>query len=684
MIFDRRGDLRQSLHSEHGFFHRGTRHLAGLELFLNGSRPKLLSSAIKENNVLLTVDLANIGGPDHPEADSLHLFRSRFLTPGVLQEKIRCTNYGTVEAPAEIALRLSADFADIFEVRGIPRQARGETKAAVAGNREILLRYSGRDGVERRTRLYFSPPPDLILKDRVLFRLEIPPQGATTVSFCILCETGDEQRRPEDWESALERTESSLRKALARDADIYTANELFNDWLRVSRNDLHTLFTETRDGPYPYAGIPWFSAPFGRDGILTALAYLWINPAPARAVLSFLARTQALEDDPSVDAEPGKILHEARSGEMVATGEIPYARYYGSADATPLFVILAGEYFKRTRDCETLETIRPAFERALEWIARYGDRDGDGFVEYLRRSPNGLRNHAWKDSCEAYFHENGDLAEGPIAPCEVQGYVFAARKAAATLFRAWNEPERAEAEEEKAEALRRQFEEVFWDEALGMYVLGLDGEKRPLRLRTSNPGHLLWTGIVSRARAETVAESLFQNDLFSGWGIRTLSSRSPRYNPLSYHNGSVWPHDNAVIAAGFARYGLHDKVLRLLTALFDASLYVEDRRMPELFCGFPRRPEQGPTLYPVACSPQAWAAAVAFWLLQSTIGIELDAHRRHVLLNRPLLPPFLERVEIRNLTLPEARVDLLLERHPNDVGVKVLRREGDVEIVVVK
>jgi glycogen debranching enzyme len=685
-VFDHHGDIRPSGLGEEGLYHDGTRHLSCLLLVLEAGRPLFLSSTVRQDNELLTVDLTN---PDLSRHETVvvprgtcHLSREKFLFNGTCYERLRLKEYGGLSIRLTLDLHFDADFADLFEVRGTRRARRGRRLPDGISADGVVLAYQGLDGVERRTRLLWSPPAREVSHLSATFEVDLPPHGEAVIDLRIVCEQGGERSAPLSFDQA--RAEASAASRAVRDGacHISSSSGRCADWLERSAADLRMLATDTRLGPYPYAGVPWFSTPFGRDGLITALSCLWLWPELARGVLAYLARTQATEVNAERDAEPGKILHEARGGEMAALKEVPFGLYYGSVDSTPLFVLLAGAYQARTGDLPFAASIWPNVERALDWIDRYGDRDGDGFVEYQRNSPDGLVQQGWKDSQDSVFHADGTLAQPPIALCEVQGYVYAARLAASRLAADLGHADRARRLREQAEALRRRFEEAFWCDDLGIYALALDGGKRPCRVRASNAGHCLFAGIASPARAR-VAGVLTSPESFSGWGVRTLDAREVRYNLMSYHNGSVWPHDNALVARGLARYGLKEGAVQVLTGLFEASTLLDLHRLPELFCGFERRPGEGPTLYPVACSPQAWAAA-AFLLLEACLGLEVDGPRARVCFHEPALPAVLRELEIHNLHVGAGTVDLFIHRYRDGVGVNVLRREGTVEVSVIQ
>jgi glycogen debranching enzyme len=687
LVVDPHGDAQARDTAAEGLFHADTRYMSHLYLTVNGHRPLLLSSNVTEDNLALVTDLTNpdfAHGDTSLPKDTLHILRTQVLDDAACIEAIHVHNYGQAPAEVELVIRFRADFADIFEVRGQTRVRRGAFLPATVQEMEVALRYEGLDRIQRACNFRFDPRPDQLTSDGALYRFSLGAGDSRTIEVATTCRSDPSHRIVHHsfshcWGAARIRVDE--RKAMH--ADVRTSNPSFNSWLDRSSADMVMLITDLETGPYPYAGIPWFSTPFGRDAIISALECLWWAPYVARGTLRFLAATQATRNIPESDAEPGKILHETRKGEMAALGEVPFGLYYGSVDSTPLFVVLARAYFDRTGDAGLIAELWPNIEAALGWMEHYGDLDGDSFLEYDRKSRIGLTNQGWKDSADSVFHADGALAEPPIALCEVQGYAYAAWVGAAALARTLGRNSRANALTAKAIELRRRFEAAFWCEDIGTYALALDGRKRPCRVRSSNAGQVLFTGIAPPHRAARVAATLTDADSFSDWGIRTIAASEPRYNPMSYHNGSVWPHDNALIAMGFARYGLVEPLLRLTTALFDAAMMVDLNRLPELFCGFDRRPGEGPTGYPVACLPQAWACASCFALLGAILGVSFNPHLRQVRLMRPALPAFLDEIEIRNLQLLDGSVDLLFRRHTRDVALNVLRKEGRLEVILV-
>jgi glycogen debranching enzyme len=687
IVLDRQGEIRPVAFGGEGLYHAGTRYLSRLSLRFAGQRPLVLGAAIRRDNAGLAVDLTN---PDLIEdgaivvpRGTLHVSRLLVLSGGVLYDRIRLRNFGLERVRVRVEVAFDADFLDIFEVRGTARERRGQRLPTKVKPGEVVLGYRGLDRRARRLHVSLEPPARLF-ETHAEFESTLPPHGEALHAATFACDASDRRALPPAFPAALQSVTDALDRRQAAYCDIGTSGLRFNDWLSRSLADLTMMTTPTRYGDYPYAGVPWFSAPFGRDGLITAFECLWANPDVARGVLAFLAATQARAEDPHRDAMPGKILHEMRSGEMAALGEIPFDRYYGSHDATPLFIVLAAAYLDRTDDVRFIEDLWPAIDLALAWIDRYGDLDGDGFVEYARTSPDGLIHQGWKDSHDAVFHANGDLAQGSIALCEVQGYVYAAWLGAVRLASAAGAPGRAADFDARARAMAGRFDAAFWNDTLGTYALALDGDKRQCAVRASNAGHALFTGIADRSRADSIARVLMGPDGFSGWGIRTLSASEVRYNPMSYHNGSIWPHDNALIAAGFARYGLHDEALAVLTAMFEASGSMHLHRLPELFCGFGRERGEGPISYPVACHPQAWASGAALLLLQAALGLEVRAADRVVTFTRPRLPEYLDQVRLRNLRVGPHTVDLLLNRADDDVGIKVVRRTGPVEVIAIK
>ena len=686
-VLDSHADIGASPGGPDGIFFSDTRHLSHLEMLLNGKHPLLLGSNIRDDNSILTVDLTN---PDIyldqklvQRKDILHIVRTIFLWRGAAYQRLRMQNHGDLPFDVRLSLSFASDFADLFEVRGLRRERRGTSTTEINSENEVTLNYLGLDGNRRQTMMLFEPAPEQLSSNMASYAFELQPNESRSIYMTVKCDHDLGEINPLPFRKGLRAVFNEHKTASHGIATIVSSNDIFNEVVCRSMADLAMLTTSTPQGPYPYAGIPWYSTTFGRDGIIAALQMLWCNSRIAKGVLRRLAAYQASQFDPLADAAPGKILHEMRGGEMAALREVPFGLYYGSVDATPLFVLLAGLYTEHTGDIETLSELWPNVEAALGWIDGPGDPDRDGFVEYHRADHKGLVNQGWKDSQDAIFHTDGSLAQGPIALCEVQGYVYAAKRLAARGARRLGNHARGDMLDAAATKLAERFEAAFWCEEIGTYALALDGQKRPCRVRTSNAGQVLFSGIAAPERAEAVMRDLMGPSFFSGWGIRTVAREERHYNPMSYHNGSVWPHDNALIAAGFARYGHKDAVDRVFQGLFDAASYMDLRRLQELYCGFQRGRQRGPTLYPVACSPQAWAAGTPLLLLQSSLGLEFDSDRNEILLRNPRLPTFLEEVTLRNLRLGQSVVDLMLRRHGSDVSLQVLRNEGHIRVAAV-
>jgi glycogen debranching enzyme len=690
-IFDRFGDVQSVGEGPQGVYLAGTRHLSRFALLVENQPPLFLTSTVRTLDSSLVVDLTNPDTSgrlrDSLAADSLLIRRYIVLLDGGCFESIGVRNHAQAELDVTLTLLFACDYADVFEVRGTRRKARGSFSTPRVERDTVYSSYTGLDGKRRGTVFRFQPTPWELRDDSATFKLRIGAGQQATLSASILFESPDCRDAIGSITSFTDASAEAARRAReAREgrAEVTSSNELFNVWLARSFDDLYSLTTETDYGPYPYAGVPWFSAPFGRDGLITAFQCLWLEPSLAKGVLRYLAAHQATEVDPTRDALPGKILHERRRGEMADLGEIPFGRYYGSIDSTPLFVHLMGEYVRRTGDERLLEALFPAVERALRWVRQHDEHVSGPFLAYARQSADGLINQGWKDSGDALFHADGTSARAPVALCEVQGYTYAAYQSAAFLAELLGHADLARECRERAERLRVAFDAQYWCGELGTFAMALDGSGKPCRVRSSNAGHCLWSGIVHDERVPALARTLMSSTGFSGWGIRTVAEGEARYNPLAYHNGSVWPHDTSLIAMGLARYGEKQAALQLLSGLFDAARKFELFRLPEVFCGLPRTRGGTPTPYPVACAPQAWASASVFLLVQAVLGVSIDARQGLVQLDRPMLPAEVDHLEVRRLGCGNGSVDLVFNRYDRDVGVEITRRTGDVRVVIIK
>ncbi len=686
IVLDSHGDIGASAGGPDGLFHCDTRFLSHFELLLNGMQPLLLGSCLRDDNTLLTIDLTN---PDTYSEDrlvlpkdTLHVVRTVFVWRDTAYQRFAIRNYGHSPVDLRVAILFDSDFADLFEVRGLRRNQRGTIERNAAPPATCSLSYAGLDGRLREAVVRFEPEPAELLETAAIYTVSLASKQSTAMLATIGCGI-PEPPKPVSAPRALRAIHRNQRAGAHDVSTVRTSNDHFNEVLCRSMADLYMLMSHTPQGNYPYAGIPWYSTTFGRDGLITALQMLWVDPRMARGVLRRLAAYQAKENDPAADAQPGKILHEMRSGEMAALREVPFGLYYGSVDSTPLFIMLAGLYAERTGDDALLVELWPAIEAAIAWMNGPGDPDGDGFLEYYRATDQGLANQGWKDSADAIFHADGSLAEGPIALAEVQGYAYCAKHLAARAAKRLGHPDLAERLAAQAHELAERFDASFWCPEIDSYALALDGNKQQCRVRSSNAGQVLFTGIARPEKACRVGDGLMAPHFFSGWGIRTIASCEARYNPMSYHNGSIWPHDNALIALGLARYGLKAAVDRVFTGLIDAATYMEMRRLPELFCGFQRGRGRGPTNYPVACNPQAWASATPFTLIEASLGLQFDPAGNELKLRNPSLPRFIDEIVLHNLRLNETSVDLKVRRHATGVSVDVLRQRGDAQLSII-
>ncbi len=679
LVADAYGDVKSGAD---GLFDEDTRILSRLMLTLGGNRPSRLSSGVSQDNVFFTFHGTNrplppMGGRTAP-AGILHVERRRFLHERRLFERIRVTNHGGEDVMLPLEVGYAADFVDIFQVRGTPRDRAGTTHPVRQDGRHARFAYDGLDGVRRTGCVSFSEPPHRMTADRADFMLTLR-QGRTVDLHLEVGADACEEPSEARFRRHAVQARLAMRAKRRRGASVRgPRSPRFNDWLDQSRADVALLTTDLPTGPYPYAGTPWFSTPFGRDGIITAWQMLWLDPSLAKGVLTYLAARQATERSAFQDAEPGKIMHETRRGEMSALGEVPFGLYYGGVDTTCLFVALAGAYARRTGDLDLIRAIWPNLIAAAGWITGPADMTGDGFVRYARAAETGLSNQGWKDSFDSIFHADGRFPKGPIALVEVQGYAFAAFQALADLSNALGQPDAAQWHD-RAETMRARVEERFWQDDLGYYAVALDGDGAPCRALTSNPGHLLFCGLPSNARAKQVSQRLMSARFRSGWGLRTLATGQARYSPMSYHNGSVWPHDTSLCAAGMARYGERPAVALLLSEIYAAAARFH-LRLPELFCGFERETGEPPIAYPVACLPQAWAAGSVFLMLQAALGVSIDAFEGRVDVDDPVLPTGIERLNVWNVQVGDAGIDLTFRRVDHHTVVTSQNRRGDVRL----
>jgi glycogen debranching enzyme len=655
--------------SPYGLYYHDTQFLSGYALRVNGSMPILLSANTEQNYVatfqLMHSEGAFKGSARH-DADALSIRRTRFLADG-LRERIGVLNANPRPVRVALELEFEASFRDMFAVRGY-RDVAATPHETKRGAREggIVFERVGRDAVRRTTDITMRPAPDRIEGNVFHITRDLPPQGLLTIELAVIPreDGAGAAPSPDRFDDAIDALNARYRRFLRGCTRYTTTSETLDEGL-ITRSalDLRALMEFHEGGPFPTAGIPWYAVPFGRDGLIAAYQTLGWNPDVARGTLRLLAKYQGQKVDDFSEEEPGKIFHELRRGELARLGEIPHRPYYGSVDATPLFAMVFAEAVKWTADRALWRELLPAAERALTWCDTYGDVDRDGYVEYGTRSASDLRSQGWKDSAGSLSAPDGTRSKLPAALVEVQAYVYAAKMGLADLYAIDGDSAHAERLRGQARELRERFERDYWMSDVGCYAQALDGDKKQVRAVTSNAGHALWCRIASPEHAATMVHRLMAPDMYTGWGIRTLSSTYPTYNPMSYHNGSVWPHDNSLIAQGFARYGFREEAAEITSALIEAGRRFPNARLPELFCGFQRdlRFSARPADYLVSCIPQAWSAGMVFLCLRTLLGMEPDLATQRLLLD-PALPPWLERIDVRDLHVFDTRVTLRVRR----------------------
>jgi glycogen debranching enzyme len=680
-----------------GMFCRDTRFLSRLELQIEGRSPILLSSNA-DKGFALSVLCTNPELENLFKADTVGICREMVLN-GALFEEIEITNYNTTNVSFELSLSFDADFVDIFEVRGHHRQKQGRLlhlnestsdgvlPSATQTHKEesLTLAYQGLDGSIMESLIQFQHlQPSYFHGYTAVWRLELAAHETKKLGYRLNMFTNKQPSSIISAAATLAQAKATElmeeRNWLQQITRISSDKSLFNRVVSRAEQDIYLLLQSFGKHKTVSAGVPWFSTLFGRDSIITASQTLMLNPQIAKETLILLAEYQGQTENIWREEEPGKILHELRLGEMARCQEIPHTPYYGTVDATPLWLMLYAEYYSWTHDQETLEILWPNALAAMDWIDRQIQQTG--YLSYTRKSKGGLFNQGWKDSDNCIVNRRGELATGSISLCEVQAYVYAAKNRLAEIAKIQQRPDLAELWLTEARKLRAKFNQDFWLEDEHFCALALDGEGKPVDSITSNPGHCLNLGIFTSAKAYSVAERLRAPDMFNGWGIRTLSSLSPAYNPMGYHIGSVWPHDNSMIAMGLRSLGLIDQSLELFQGLFNMTSKQSYQRPPELFCGYEMNGDNTPVQYPVACSPQAWATGSIFQLLQMMVNLVPDAQNNCLRIIDPALPKSINRLSFHNLRVGGTILDLEFERVGSTTACRVAKKRGNLRVVI--
>jgi glycogen debranching enzyme len=721
------GDVPETDQDGLGLYHKDTRYLSLLELRVNGYEPAVLNSSgefnfmgnIQSANPLM--HLTNKRDESNPILllpRSVSVRRNRFIEDG-LHERLGLFNYNAFPLDIEISLRIGCDFRDMFDVRGYDRPKRGEIRQPEFNGQHIRFSYMGLDNVERYTEVVFDQPPTRIeavrgvqidtsqvLRQRAslphatetvpapkveaavavaYFKVRLEPNVPLGITYHVVPQgLGNGQNTlPTTFDMGARRMRVAYEEWKQESTRVFTDNEIFDRFVERSVSDLRILTEDLPTGLFPVAGIPWFAVPFGRDAVITALQTLIFNPQIAIGTLRFLAQYQGKKVNNWNEEQPGKILHELRAGEMTLLGEMPHVPYYGSIDSTPLFLMLFAETMLWLNDDNLYYEMIEVVRKALDWIDQYGDMDGDGLVEFICQNTRGVKNHGWKDSANAILWADGKPPEQPVALIEAQAYVYAAKAGVAEVLERKGEKEWAQRLKNEAQTLKRQFNKLFWLPDSGYFAHALDKHKNPIPQVTSNVGHCLWCKIVDEDKAERVVKTLVSPEMSSGWGIRTLSTEDPHYNPMSYHNGSVWPHDNSLISIGMKRYNFNKEAISVVSQVFSAAERFRYMRLPELFCGFPqdKRYYSNPAEYPVSCSPQAWTSGAGLLFIQIILGLEVDAQNKTITLS-PYFPEFIHEVTLEQMRVGDKLLSFKVKRTPDHQYSVEIGRSGRFQFLL--
>lgn len=682
-LTDTSGNIPENQGDGLGLYTKDTRFLSKWDVKINGKSPVLLSSNADENHItsiILTNPHIEEDGNIILRRESIQLLRKRFIYDGVLYESLTVKNYHPKPVCFEVEVEFDADFQDMFMIRGFQTGNVGQRTGQHLDQNMVTFGYKGIDNIDRYTTIKWDKKAEKTEDGKATFQFSLNHHEEDHVVITVVPQIGEEKKETIlPLEQALRCLEHSYQTWEDNIPKIHMDYKPLERLITRGLTDLRVLLTDLGFGPFPVAGLPWYGVPFGRDSLIAALQMLPFYPEVAKGTLITMAHYQGKKTDPWRDEQPGKIMHEIRFGELANSNQVPFTPYYGTIDATPLFLLLLVEYVKWTGDLTLFKELEENIENALKWINEYGDRDGDLFVEYYQESSKGIPNQGWKDSDDSMVHRNGEYAKSPIALSEVQGYVYQAKMGLAEIYQWVGRVDIAESLRQEAQALQQKFEEHFWMNDVSFYAIALDGNKQQVGTITSNPGHLLMSGMLSPERVEAVADMLLSSKMFSGYGIRTMGEKEAGYNPMSYHNGSVWPHDNSLIVLGLSKMGKQDQANKIIQGLIDASEHFEYHRLPELFCGYDKSIGK-PVKYPIACSPQAWAAGTPLIFVQTMLGLSANSFQKEIHLS-PFLLDKMNYLKIENLLIGDGALSLTVSRkqhtfdvhvHENTTGYKVV------------